>query len=156
MHRLLPLLALPLLLSACDQNTTPPASEAAPAAEVAAPVEPVTPAPAPEPAVAAPAASSNLDTGPITGSWATTPANCATPIMISASSFAGAENACDINQLTDNGDGTMTAALSCQSEGQTATESVKMTPLFGPTGEGIRIEYLDRGGEKITVFRCGK
>ena len=29
-----------------------------------------------------------------------------------------------------------------------------MEPLFGPQGEGIRLSYLDRGGDPVTVFSC--
>ena len=150
MRRHLALFALPLILAACDQNTTPPASEAPPAPAVQAPaVE--TPAPAP-----AATGASNLDLAPITGNWAALPENCASPIVITPTSFEGAENVCEITGLTDNGDGSLTAALTCQSAGETASESIRMTPIFGPTGEGIRLDYLDRGGEAVNVFRCGR
>jgi hypothetical protein len=29
-----------------------------------------------------------------------------------------------------------------------------MRPLFGPSGEGIGLTYLDRGNQEATVFRC--
>ena len=147
MRRLLPLLALPLLLSACDQNTA--TTESAPAAETPAVEAPVQAAPA-EPA----AMDTDLDLAPIIGTWAATTATCDTPIEISATSFQGAENTCEIKSLTDNGDGSLTAAMTCQAEGQTVEESVKMTPIFGPPGEGIRLEYIDRSGDPVTVFRC--
>lgn len=153
MRRILPLLALPLFLAACDQNTTPTA-EAPPAAEAPAeapadlePDEPQSPPAEP--------ASGELDLEAITGSWAATTATCDTPIVISPTSFQGAENTCEIDSITDNGDGSLTAAMTCQAEGQTTEERVKMTPIFGPPGEGIRLEYLDRGGDPVTVFRCG-
>lgn len=44
--------------------------------------------------------------------------------------------------------------MSCQSEGQATSERIKMEPLFGPQGEGIRLSYLDRGGDPVTVFSC--
>jgi PBP1b-binding outer membrane lipoprotein LpoB len=144
-RRHLALLALPLILAACDQNTTPPAQPAAQTPAPTAQPSPATPAPAP-------GSSGAVDTGPITGNWAAVPANCATPIVISATSFEGAENVCEINSLTDNGDGSLNAAMTCQ--GQTASETIKMTPIFGPTGEGVRLEYPDRGGEPVNLFRC--
>lgn len=145
MRRFLPLLALPLLLAACDQNATPPAAEVpAVDATVAAPAQP-------QPA---PAETAELDLAPLSGNWAASPANCATPIVISPTAFEGAENVCEITQWTDNGDGSLTAAMTCQAAGETNSESIRMTPIFGPTGEGIRFEYLDRGGDPVTVFRC--
>jgi hypothetical protein len=143
-------LGLPLLLAACESSTPPAGGTAAPQ-----------PAPAVEvPAVEAPAASAPpASTGqaaldPLIGSWAASPANCASPILITADSFQGLENTCQIGGWTDNGDGTFTAAMTCQSEGQTASESIQMEPLFGPQGEGIRLSYVDRGGDPVTVFSC--
>ena len=148
----LAVLALPLLLAACDSAPQAPASSAPPA-------EPAAAAPAAEaPAATAPAAPSaglNAATmAPLIGSWAVDAAGCATPIVTTATSFRGAENVCEITGWTDNGDGTYTAALTCTGEGQTINERIAMTPLFGPTGEGIRLDYVDRGSDPVTVFRC--
>ena len=140
MHFLRLAYALPLvtLLAACDQ------SPQSPAAQAPNPAQQATAAP-PAPAAAA----------PLFGTWAATLANCdSSAITISATRFEGAENQCDITTLAENGDGTFTAGLSCTGEGQTATESVQMTPVFAPTGEGVTLTYLDRGGEKVTVLRC--
>lgn len=139
MRRLLLACSIPVLLAGCNQNAAPPKSDTSAGASQAV-------------AEAAPAA--DPDTAPLFGSWAVTPANCGTPIVISATRFEGAENSCDITGLADNGDGTFTAALSCTGEGQKASERIAMTPLFGPSGEGIRLNYLDRVGEPVTVFRC--
>jgi hypothetical protein len=114
---------------------------------------------APAPAPAAPAPTVPADTAPLFGTWAANLAWCSGsgeggPITISATRFEGSENLCDITELADNGDGSFTAALSCTGEGQTATERVTMTPVFAPTGEGVTLSYLDRGGEKVTVLRC--
>ena len=139
MRKLVLVLSIPLLLAACDQNPAPPTSEA-PSADVAR-VE------TPAPAATDPAA-------PLFGRWAADLSNCGAPIVISASRFEGAENICDITELADNGDGTFTASLTCTGEGQTVSERIAMTPIFGPPGEGIRLSYLDRGGDPVTVFRC--
>lgn len=149
MRRHLALLALPLLLAGCDQNAPPPAAET-PAAEAPA----ATPAPAPAPAEEPSTGSANLDLAPITGSWAAVPANCAAPVVISATSFEGAENVCEITSFSDNGDGSLDAAMTCQAEGQTVNETIRMTPIFGPTGEGVRLAYVDRGGDPVNLFRC--
>ncbi len=142
MRRHLFLIALPLVLAACDSNPPTPAANA-PAEQPAASARDANVAPA---AAAA--------TAPLFGSWATDPANCGTPIVISATSFEGAENSCEISGFTDNGDGTFTAAISCNSQGQAANERIQMEPIFGPAGEGVRMSYLDRGGDPVVVFRC--
>lgn len=148
MRRHLPILVLPLLLAACDNN--PPAqSSGQPAAE--APAAPATEAPAAE----APASSTpDADTAPLFGSWAVDVPACTSPIVISATSFEGAENTCDITELADNGDGTFTASLACTSQGQSASERIALEPIFGPVGEGVRLTYLDRGGDPVVLFRC--
>jgi hypothetical protein len=138
-----------LVLAGCDSSpkpTTNTQQSAQPAA--AAPATPtVTPAAAP---------TGNAQLAPLVGNWAASPANCSAPIQIAENSFKGAENSCEITGWTDNGDGTFTAAMSCNSQGQTAKENITMTPLFGPQGEGIRLAYDDRGGDPVTVFRCPK
>lgn len=151
----LAVLGLPLLLSACDSAPQAPASSAPPAEQRAASQAPAADAPA----AAAPAAQpSGLDAAtmaPLIGSWAADAAGCARPIVTTATSFRGAENVCEITGWTDSGDGTHTAALTCTAEGQTVNERIAMTPLFGPTGEGLRLDYLDReGADPVTVFRC--
>ncbi|RYE10225.1 MAG: hypothetical protein EOP22_05740 [Hyphomicrobiales bacterium] len=142
MNRLLPIAVLPaLLLAACggEPAPTPPAASAA--------------APAATPAVAAPASDELL--APLFGTWALDPSQCGGPVLkISKARFEGAENGCDISGFTDNGDGTFTAAMSCTAEGQTAGESIKMRPIFAPTGEGIDLTYVDRDNLETTVLRC--
>jgi hypothetical protein len=138
-------IAVPAVLSlaGCGQNESQPQ---APASELPAAAAPAAPA------AAAPASA---DTAPLFGRWASDPANCANlAIAISADSFEGAENSCKIASLSDNGDGSFTASLDCASQGQTSSERVAMTPIFGPAGEGVRLSYLDRGGDPVTVFRC--
>lgn len=148
-------IALPLIvvLAACGQSPTPPA------AETPAATPPATAAPAANP----PAAATPAATAPalpaaavsLFGSWAADLRDCdSAAITISANRFEGAENQCDIAALDDNGDGSFTATLACTGEGQAATERVNLVPVFAPTGEGVTLSYLDRGGQKVTLLRC--
>jgi hypothetical protein len=44
--------------------------------------------------------------------------------------------------------------MTCNGEGTRSSERIAMRPLFGPSGEGVGLTYLDRGNEEVTVFRC--
>jgi hypothetical protein len=139
------LLAAPLLLAACAGGTPPPPASGTSSA----------PPPAATTAAATPANTDAI--APILGTWAADLKQCgqtAGPISISAKRFEGAENGCDIGGFTDNGDGTVTAALSCNSQGQTAKENIKLRPIFGPSGEGIEMVYVDRDNKAFVVYRC--
>lgn len=141
--RLLPLsllLILPLL-AACDSSTPK-----APAANAPAAVTPAK-APATGKAPAAPAATAKLPPGarPLIGSWAAADCtNAAALTVVSATSYAVGGKSCDI-ALSDNKDGTFSATCGKQ--------DLKLTPIFGPAGEGIRIAAGDKSS---TVFRCSK
>ena len=143
MRYALPLtLTLSLLLAACGGDApTPPVADSAPATAA--------PEPAPEPQ-----ASVDASLEPLFGAWAIDAANCATPIRITETSFEGRENVCEITGWTSDGEDVHTATMTCTGEGQTATERIAMTPIFGPQGEGIRLNYVDRGGDPVAVFRC--
>ncbi|MDB5540844.1 MAG: hypothetical protein JWQ89_2571 [Devosia sp.] len=139
--RILPLcllLAVPLL-AACDSNTPKaPADKAA--ATTTAKVTPPK----------ATAATAKLPAGarPLIGSWAADASGCsdATSLtVVSAASYAVGAKSCEI-ALTDNKDGTF--STSCGSQ------KLSFTPIFGPTGEGIRIAAGE--GKPATVFRCKK
>lgn len=149
MRRYALLLLVPFVLAGCDNNSQPTAPEEEAATAQPAATPPVQ-TPAAEPAVAAVPA----DTEPLFGYWAATPAACSSPIVISATAFEGAENSCEITALTANGDGTFNASVTCMGEGQSVSERIGMEPIFGPTGEGVRLTYLDRGGDPVAVFRC--
>ena len=147
-------IALPLIvvLASCGQSPTPPAAET-PAATPPAGAPAANPPAAATPAATAPALPAAA--APLFGSWAADLGSCdSAPITISATRFEGAENQCDIAALDDNGDGSFTATLACTGEGQAATERVAMVPVFAPTGEGVTLSYLDRGGDKVTLLRC--
>lgn len=145
------LLALPLL-AACDGSPPPDAPDAdaaaAPAAE--APATPVTAAPAVDAAMA-----------PLFGTFAADLAWCGGdaggdgyPVTITPTQFEGRENVCSIDGITDLGEGSYEALLSCAAEGQTVNERLELVPIFAPSGEGLRITYTDRGGATTTLLRC--
>lgn len=135
--RLLPLSLLLILpfLAACDSST---------------PKAPAANAPATTPAKATThAAAAQLPIGarPLLGSWATAAAGCADTkalTVISATSYAVGGKSCDI-AFADNKDGTFSATCGQQ--------KLTLTPIFGPSGEGIRIAAGDKSS---TVFRCSK
>ncbi len=139
--RLLPfslLLVLPLL-AACDSNTPKAPAANAPAA--------VTPAKAPATGKT-PAATAKLPPGarPLIGSWAASDCSDTKGLtVVSATSYTVGGKSCDI-ALADNKDGTFSATCGKQ--------ELKLTPIFGPTGEGIRIAAGD--AKPGTVFRCSK
>ena len=143
--RLLPLsllLVLPLL-AACDSGNTPKA----PSAEAPAAVTPAK-TPATGQAPTTPAATAKLPPGarPLIGSWAALDCTDKTAlIVVSASKFSAAGKSCDI-ALSDNKDGTFSATCNKQ--------DLKLTPIFGPSGEGIRIAMGD--AKSSNVFRCSK
>jgi len=141
--RLLPLsllLVLPLL-AACDSGNTPKAPTASTPAATAPAKAPATKAP-----TAAVPATFPISARPLLGSWAA--ADCSdsnTLTVVSATTYSGGGKSCDI-ALTDNKDGTYAATC----EGQ----KLSLTPIFGPTGEGIRIAAGD--AKSTAVFRCSK
>lgn len=139
-------IAIPILLAvaACGggNQPNPPSSQASTQ----------TPAPAPT-TVSGPADQKAL--APLFGTWALDLASCGKQALtISAKRFEGPGSGCDITGFTDNGDGTYTAAMSCTASGQTSKERISMRPIFGPTGEGIDLVYLDRKNLTSEVVRC--
>lgn len=123
-------------LAACGEAPTTPGSSGGP--------PPATPdAPPATPAFA--------------GVWAANSAWCdntaadgdAVPIRISETRFEGYENRCDVVQI-DGGGTSWNAALSCEGEGQTSTERIRMDVA----GDTMNLVYADRGGQGITLTRC--
>lgn len=147
--RLFTALPFVVILAACDQSppNPPAATPSASERQATQPAAHATAAPSP--------AAGRAATAPLFGTWAADLRECGTfPIEISATRFVGMENQCDITELTDNGDGTFTASLECMSQGESASERIRMTPLFAPTGEGVHLNYLDRGETQVTLLRC--
>lgn len=141
--RLLPLsllLVLPLL-AACDSSTPK-----APSAEAPAAVAPAKTPAAKTPATAAATVKLPPGARPLLGSWAALDCTDKTALtVVSANTFSAAGKSCDI-ALSDNKDGTFSATCNKQ--------DLKLTPIFGPAGEGIRIAMGD--AKSSTVFRCSK
>lgn len=163
LSRLLIAASVLALLAACGDSPPAPDQTAAAtpapatttttvAAETQAPA-----AAASTPAAAAPPAPAASDDAmaPLVGLWSADLATCgSTPIRITPTTFEGAENQCQIGSLTDNGDGSVTAALDCVSEGARTSENIVMRPLFAPTGEGIGLTYPQRDNAEVTLLRC--
>ncbi|MEO6013762.1 MAG: hypothetical protein ABIQ30_09295 [Devosia sp.] len=132
-----------LLLSACGGGGDP------------APAKPSSEAAAAQTPAAAPVTAAHEDLAPLFGTWALDPKNCGGQVLkISQSKFEGPGGGCDITSFTDNSDGSYTAAMSCGAAGKTASEDIKMRPIFAPTGEGIDLVYLNRDNLAATVLRC--
>ena len=130
-----------LLLAACGGGAPQPAAPTSSSA-VASSAAPVV--------QTAPASDDSL--APLVGTWALDPAQCVgdQTLKISKTRFEGPGSACDVSGYADNGDGTFTASVSCKG----AAETIQMRPIFGPTGEGIDLVYLNRDKLKSTVLRC--
>jgi hypothetical protein len=142
------LLALPLL-AACEGSPPPAATDAgtAPAAEAEA--------------EASPPASDTAATAPIFGTFAADLGWCdgdtggdGFPVTITPEEFRGRENICAITGIDEAEDGSYEAQLACTAEGQTVEERLLLVPIFAPSGEGLRITYLDREGATATLLRC--
>ncbi len=130
------LLTIPLL-AACES------SPKAPAASNSAPAKPAATKP-----VAAVPASFPIGARPVLGTWAADGAACADPARlttVSATSYDVGGKSCEL-ALTDNKDGTFAAICGKQ--------SMTLEPIFGPTGEGIRVKVGD--AKPANVFRCSR
>lgn len=131
------LLVLPFL-AACDSST--PKAPASVTTTPAATTKPAATKPAAVPA------TFPIGARPMLGTWAADLASCGDPAKettVSATSYAVGTKSCDL-VLKDNGDGTFAATCGKQ--------AMTMTPIFGPTGEGIRIKVGD--AKPTNVFRC--
>ena len=101
-----------------------------------------------------------VDGSAIIGRWAADPAWCAdetagAAVAISESRFeAGLEGGCDIVELIDGGDGSVTATLSCGGDsaenGGLETELLRLIPQ----GETLKLDYLARDEPETTLTRC--
>ena len=95
-----------------------------------------------------------VEVSDVTGRWAADQDWCTDqtsgfPVTITRDRFEGRENICDIVELVDGGK-SFTATLSCQAEGTTTTELVKMTP-----GDGtLTLTYLGRDDAETVLTRC--
>jgi hypothetical protein len=146
-------IALPfaLLLVACGDEATNPPTEPAP------PV--VTPEAAAPPPNAPPGAGAALPgAGPASfvGRWAADIAWCSNttgaerPIEITTTRFEGYENSCSIDRIDEEAGG-YDANLTCQAEGMTAQERVRLAVQ----GDSLRLTWPDRNGAVVLLTRCG-
>lgn len=135
------LLVLPLL-AACDSNTPQaPSGDAAKAIPAKAAVATTS-------AAAAVPGDFPIGARPLLGTWAADPGSCGDPNSVqkfSPTSYEVGDRSCDL-ALADNGDGSF--AASCGSR------KLTLTPIFGPSGEGIRIAEGD--AKPTNVFRCSR
>lgn len=148
LNRLIPFVALGL--AACGQSERNPPTE--PAAPITTP-EAAAPAPTPPPGVGSVMPGSGPQT--FVGRWAADVAWCDNPqgaerpIVITPTRFEGYENRCDITAIQQIADG-YEAALTCQAEGQTASERVRMSVQ----GDALRLTWLDRNDAVVRLSRC--
>lgn len=82
-------------------------------------------------------------------SWCVAPQGERRPIEITSTRFEGYENSCEIAAVDEVADGYV-ATLACVSEGTARSERVR----FQVTQEVMRLSYLDRTGEPVTLRKC--
>lgn len=82
-------------------------------------------------------------------SWCAAPEGERRPIEITSTRFEGYENSCEIAAVEEVADGYV-ATLACVSEGAARSERVR----FQVTQDVMRLSYLDRAGEPITLKKC--
>jgi hypothetical protein len=140
--------ALLLFLGACGDN-----------GPVNPPTQPAAPVTAADPG--APAARGQTSMLPgrgatsFVGRWAADVSWCAAPqgerrpIEITSSRFEGYENSCEIAAVDEVADGYI-ATLACVSEGEARSERVR----FQVTQDVMRLSYLDRAGDPVTLRKC--
>jgi len=100
----------------------------------------------PKPQAATPPPPPPADATRITGNWCS-PAGGR--FSISQDRFDSRENKCAITRLA-NYEGTYTASLACEGEGQTSQEDVTISPV----GKSLHITFLSRAGKRAIVNPC--
>ena len=145
------LLLLSLLaLAGCGQSEVNPPTD--PAAPINTP-EAEAPAPSPPPGVGSIMPGSGPQT--FVGRWAANAGWCANvqgaeqPIEVTTTRFEGYENSCGILSISQVADG-YEAALACASEGQTASERIRMAVQ----GDSMRLTWLNRNNAVVNLVRC--
>ncbi len=81
--------------------------------------------------------------------WCAAPQGANRPIEISSTRFEGYENSCEIAAVEEVADGYV-ATLACVAEGTANAERVR----FQVTDSTMRMTYLDRGGDPVTLRKC--
>lgn len=82
-------------------------------------------------------------------SWCAAPQGERRPIEITSTRFEGYENSCEIAAVDEVADGYV-ATMACLSEGAVRSERVR----FQVTEEVMRLSYLDRAGDPVTLRKC--
>lgn len=82
-------------------------------------------------------------------SWCAAPQGMRRPIEITATRFEGYETRCSIAAVEEVADGYV-ATLACAAEGEGRSERVR----FQVSGDVMRLSYLDRVGEPVTLKKC--
>lgn len=146
MTRILPLIVVTALLTACGQDNVNPPTE---------PAEPITGPAAEPPKESETASRPGTGAASFVGRWAADTAWCANTrgaeraIEITPTRFDGYENSCLIISV-DERPGGWTANLRCESEGQTRHERVQVAV----TDNILDLTYPDRGGSTVKLTRC--
>ena len=140
--------ALLLLLGACGDN-----------GPVNPPTQPAAPVTADDPGATTARGQTSMLPGrgaaSFVGRWAADVSWCAAPqgerrpVEISSTRFEGYENSCEIAAVDEVADGYV-ATLACVSEGAARSERVR----FQVTQDVMRLSYLDRAGEPVTLRKC--
>ncbi|WP_426041382.1 hypothetical protein [Brevundimonas sp. TWP2-3-4b1] len=81
--------------------------------------------------------------------WCAAPQGERRPIQITATRFEGYENSCMIAAVDEVADGYV-ATIACISEGTARSERVR----FQVRQDVMRLSYLDRAGEPVTLKKC--
>lgn len=145
-----PLFALalgPVLLAGCGESSVnPPDQPAAPVQSPEALREIDPPGPA---SLARRGAPSFVGVWSANALWCANPQGDRRPIILTPQRFEGYENSCDIARIREVAGG-YDADLVCQSEGQTAQETVRLAV----SGDMLMLTYLDREGQMTKLGRC--
>jgi hypothetical protein len=148
LYRLAPFLAL--ILAACGPSDTNPPTEPAEAIDTAE-AEALPPTPPPGVGSIMPGSGPQTFVGrwAANGAWCANPRGAERPIEISTARFEGYENSCDIGSIRQVSDG-YEAALSCEAEGTTSSERVRMNVQ----GDAMRLTWLNRNSAVVALVRC--
>lgn len=145
-----PLLAGVLLLAACDAgDVNPPTRPARPVDTAEQPDAPPLRPPGLGPLMPGAGPESFVGKWAARVEWCASPQGDRQPIEITTTRFQGYENSCAIDTVDQVANG-YEAALTCQSEGATRRERVRME-VDGPT---MRLTYIDRGGAIADLRKC--
>lgn len=146
MTRIVPLIVLSAVLTACGQQNVNPPTE---------PAEPVTGPEAEPPKSDEAGTRPGMGAASFVGVWTADPAWCANtsgaerPIRITPTRFEGYENSCLIESV-DEGAGGWTVHLRCEAEGQVVRERVNASVA----DDVLTLDYPDRGGDAVKLTRC--